>query len=74
MAQYAISIIETLNRTVIVDADDIAQAMIKVETAVEQERIILDYDDYDEREICPSAYWKGGKVPDGEDVSYYWHL
>lgn len=74
MATYAISVKETLKRTVIVDADDIAQAMIKVESAVEQDKLILDYSDYNEREICPSEYWKGGKIPDGEDVSYYWHL
>lgn len=31
-------------------------------------------DDYDDREIIPSEYWKDGKVLDDEDVSYYWHL
>lgn len=48
--------------------------MQKVEAAVERDEILLDYDDYDDREIIPSEYWEGGKVPDDEDVSFYWHL
>lgn len=41
---------------------------------LERNEIILDIDDYDDREIVPSEYWIDGKVPDNEDVSYYWHL
>lgn len=41
---------------------------------MERDEILLDVDDYDDREIAPSEYWDGGKVPDDEDVSYYWHL
>lgn len=48
--------------------------MKKVEEAVEREEILLDYDDYDDREIVPSEYFEGGKVSDGEDVSFYWHI
>ena len=32
-------------------------------------------DDYDDREIVPSEYFEGGKVPEeGKDVSFYWHI
>lgn len=74
MAQYAISVKEILKRTVIVEAGNLEEAIQKVENAVEREEIVLDVDDYDDREIVPSEYWDGGKVPDGEDVSFYWHI
>ena len=68
MAQYGISVREILKRTVIVEANSLEEAMQKVEAAVERDEIILELDDYDDREIVPSEYWDGGKVPDGEDV------
>lgn len=74
MAQYGISVREISNRTVIVEAENIEEAIQKVEEAVERDEIILDVDDYDDREIVPSEYWEDGKVPDGEDVSFYWHI
>lgn len=74
MAQYGISVREILKRTVIVEAESLEEAMQKVEAAVERDEIILEADDYDEREIVPSEYFEGGKVPEGKDVSFYWHL
>ena len=74
MARYGISVREILKRTVIVEAENLKEAIRKVEEAVEREEIILDVDDYDEREIIPSEYFKGGKVPEGKDVSYYWQI
>lgn len=74
MAQYGISVREILKRTVIVEAENLKEAIRKVEDAVEREDIILDVDDYDYREIVPSEYFEGGKVPEGEDVSFYWHI
>lgn len=74
MSRYGISVREILKRTVIVEAENLEEAIHKVEEAVEQEEIILDVDDYDDREIVPSEYWKNGEVPDGEDVSFYWHI
>ncbi|WP_304430909.1 DpnD/PcfM family protein [Romboutsia ilealis] len=74
MAQYGISVREILKRTVIVEAENLEAAIQKVEEAVEREEIILDVDDYDEREIIPSEYFEGGKVPDGKDVSFYCKL
>lgn len=74
MAQYGISVREILKRTVIVEAENLNKAIRKVEEAVEREEIILDVDDYDDREIVPSEYFEGGKVPEGKDVSFYWHI
>lgn len=74
MSRYGISVKEILKRTVIVEAENIDEAIQKVEDAVEREEIILDVDDYDNREIVPSEYWNGGKVPEDEDVSFYWHI
>ena len=74
MAQYGISVREILNRTVIVEAENLKEAIRKVEEAVEREEIILDVDDYDDREIIPSEYFEVGKVPEGKDVSFYWHI
>lgn len=74
MAQYGINVREILNRTVIVEAGNLEEAIQKVEDAVEREEIILDVDDYDDWEIVPSEHWDNGKVPDGEDVSFYWHI
>lgn len=74
MAQYGISVKEILKRTIIVDAENLEDAIQKVEDAVERDEIILDVDDYDEREIVPSEYFEGGKVPEGKDVSFYWHI
>lgn len=74
MSRYGISVKEILKRTVIVEAKNIEEAIQKVEDAVEHDEIILDVDDYDNREIVPSEYWDGGKIPDGEDVSFYWPI
>ena len=74
MSRYGISVREILKRTVIVEAENLEEAIQKVEDAVEREEIVLDVDDYDDREIVPSEYWEGGKVPKGEDVSFYWRI
>ena len=76
MSRYAISVKETLKRTVIVEAESLNEAIQRVEDAYEQDKIILDVDDYDETEIEPSPYFGdgSGEVPEREDVSYYWHL
>ncbi len=76
MAQFGISVREILKRTVIVEAENIEEAIQKVEDAVEHGEIILDVDDYDDREIVPSEYFGNGsgEVPKGEDVSFYWHI
>lgn len=76
MPRYGISVREILKRTVIVEADNIDAAIEKVEAAVNRDEIILDADDFDEREMIPSEYFGNGtgEIPIGEDVSYYYHL
>lgn len=74
MSKYGISVREILKRTVIVEAESLEEAIQKVEAAVGNDEIILDVDDYDGREIIPSEYFEGGKVPEGKDVSFYWQL
>lgn len=74
MAKYGISVREILKRTVIVEAENLEEAIQKVEDAVESDEITLDVDDYDGREIIPSEYFENGKVPEGKDVSFYWHI
>lgn len=74
MTRYGISVREILKRTVIVEAENIEEAIQKVEGAVGRDEIILDVDDYDDREIVLSEYFEGGEVPEGEDVSFYWHI
>lgn len=76
MAQYGISVREILKRTVIVEAENLEEAIQKVEDAYEREKIVLDVDDYDETEIEPSPYFGNGsgEVPEMEDVSFYWHI
>lgn len=74
MPKYGISEREILKQTVIVEAENIEAAVQRAEEAVECEEVILDVDDYDDREIVPSEYWEGGRIPDGEDVSCYWQL
>ncbi|EHE99985.1 DpnD/PcfM family protein [Enterocloster citroniae] len=74
MGRYAVSVREIFKRTVIVNAENSGDAIRKVEDAVGRDEILLDLDDFDYREIVPSDHWKNGEIPDGEDVSYYWHL
>jgi len=76
MARYGISVREILKRTVIVEAENIEEAIRKVNDAYEQEKIVLDVDDYDETEFELSPYFGNGsgEVPEGEDVSFYWHI
>ena len=76
MSQYGISVREILKRTVIVEAESLEEAIQKVEDAVERDESILDSDDFDDREITPSDYFSNGsgKIPEGEDVSFYCHF
>ena len=74
MAQFGISVREILTRTVIVEAENLEDAIQKVQDAIKREEIILDVDDCGSREIVPSENFHDGKVPDGKDVSFYWHI
>ena len=59
MPVYGISVNEILKRTVIVEAENVEDAVRKAEEAVECEEVILDVDDFDDRGIVPSEYWGG---------------
>ncbi len=76
MPRYGISVKETLNRTVIVEAENINEALEKVNDSYKKCEIVLDAEDYDDTEIEPSPYFGNGsgEVPEGKDVSFYWHL
>ena len=54
---YAITVREVLQRTVCVYADDLDDAIEKVDEAYRKEEIVLDYEDFcGETEISPSYY------------------
>lgn len=75
MARYAVRVIEKLAKTVIVEnANTLEEAISAVECSVNKDHLLLDFDDFDEREIRPSEYFKSGIVPDEEDVSFYTHI
>lgn len=76
MPRYGISVKETLNRTVIVEAENINEALEKVNDSYKKCEIVLDAEDYDDTKIEPSPYFGNGsgEVPEGKDVSFYWHL
>ena len=42
-----------------------------MQAAVDDCRIVLDMEDYDECEIRPSLTFGKQAIPEGEDVSYY---
>jgi hypothetical protein len=49
--KYVMRVTETLSRTVVVNAENCADARHKVENAYDSEQIVLDYRDYDGYEI-----------------------
>ena len=55
MSRYGISVREILKRIVIVEAENLEEALYKVNNAYEQEKIVLDVDDFDETEIEPRS-------------------
>ena len=74
MAKYAMRIIETLSRTVIVDADDLDEATDKARSAYDSNEVILEADDFEKCEIIPASWTKNGIVPDGRDTKFFTHI
>ena len=73
--KYAIRVEEIIGRTIIVEAENLDDAIEMVEDAANNDVILLDgMEDFLEREVKPSDVFEGGVVPDGRDVSYYEHL
>ena len=73
--KYAIRVEETIGRTIIVEAENLIEAIGIVEDAANNDEILLDgIEDFVGREVKPSDVFEGGIVPDGRDVSFYEHL
>ena len=69
---YAITIREVLERTVCVEAEDLDQAIDKVEYAYNKANIILDADDFDgNAEIEPSCYAGQNGIVYDDELDYY---
>lgn len=73
--KFAIRVEEVIGRTIIVEAEDVEEAIERVEAACNSDDIFLDgMEDFVERNVRPSDLFEGGVVPVGRDVSYYEHL
>ena len=72
--EYAINIKETLSRTIIVEADDLCEALQNVEDAANEGKINLTCDDSFDRDITPAEWAHEGVIPDGSNTDYYEHL
>ena len=71
--EFAVKIKETLERTVIIEAEDKYQALEIVEDKANDE-INLDAKDFSGREVLISDEFPDGVVPDDADVSHYMHV
>ena len=75
MARYAVRVIETLAKTIIIDGVDNFEEAIRVAETLDR---VLDYDDFDDRNYEPSEYFNAddelGRVSDYEVTTYYEHL
>lgn len=60
--EYAINIKETLSRTIIVEADDLCEALQNVEDAANEGRINLTCDDSFDRDITPAEWTHEGVI------------
>lgn len=77
MKAYAITVKETLERTVCVYAEDLDEAIDKVESAYRKEEIVLDYEDFcGYPDITPSDYAPaGGDITDiADEYKDYWWI
>lgn len=67
--KYLIEVTEILQRTILVEAEASDEAKEKVEDAYRSENIVLDSDDFVDKNIRSV-----GAVKEGEDCSGYWKL
>ena len=71
MAVYAITVREIMEKTVCVEAEDMTDAIDKVERAYHNVEIIIEPEDLSEKEFVPSCYaGKNGLVDVSELESY----
>lgn len=69
--KFGIQVEERYCRTVIVEADSLAEAQEKAEEALRDGKVNLDYDDYSGYGSTPAPRWEGKPIPDDEDISIY---
>ena len=74
MEKYAITIRETISRTIIVEAEDLAEAVQRTEDAVNDGTICLNCEDCFDRDVGASDWSKDGTIPKDSNVEYYDHL
>lgn len=74
MEKYAITIRETISRTIIVEADDLAEAVQRTEDAVNDGTICLNCEDCYDRDVDAADWSKDGIIPKDSNVEYYDHL
>lgn len=69
---YAIKIRESLEKIVLVKANELVEAIEKVKSAYKNESIILTADDYTDTEFEPSPYYEKGifNESDGHRACY----
>lgn len=72
--EYAINIKETLSRTIIVEADDLCEALQSVEDAANEGKITLTNDDSFDRNIAPAEWSNEGVIPNSSNTDYYEHM
>lgn len=73
MSKFAIRVEETLGRTLIVDAENLEEAIDQVSEAYKNCEIILTAEDFEDKDIHAAEWAKDGLVTK-EDVSFYEHL
>ena len=63
MEKYAITIRETISRTIIVEAEDLAEAVQRTEDAVNDGTICLNCEDCFDRDVGAADWSKDGTIP-----------
>lgn len=68
--KYAVKVMETLSKTVVVDADSLKDAIDSVEYAQQENGLDLDYSDYDGYRVTIDPKFPNGKIGDSDAASY----
>jgi hypothetical protein len=68
---YAITVREVLERTVCVEAEDLDEAIDKVESAYYDVQIILEPEDLSDRDFVPSCYAGENGIVDESELDDY---
>ena len=71
MSVYAITVKEILEKTVCVEAENLSEALDKVESAYYDVEIILEPEDLSYREFNPSMYAGENGVVDEDELDGY---